>query len=170
MELSDDVVASEVLYADDTLLIESNSDTAHAYMDAVAVVGSEYGPSLNWRKVKVLNVRTHAQFFDTSGGLFGVADPLMYLGSGLFGNGGVTRELNRRLGIARADFKVPSRVWKHARLSASEKVRVFVAVIESTLLYGLGTAWLSASERRRNDRFQAFCLRRILQVRPSFFS
>ena len=38
------------------------------------------------------------------------------------------------------------------------------------MLYGLHTTWLTASQRRRLDGFQARCLRKILGIPPSFLS
>ena len=42
--------------------------------------------------------------------------------------------------------------------------------MESKLLYGLHTAWLAKAERRKLDGFQARCLRRILNIPPSYYS
>ena len=43
-------------------------------------------------------------------------------------------------------------------------------MVESKLMYGLSSLWLSKPERRKLDGFQNRCLRRILSVKPSFLS
>ena len=42
----------ELLYADDTLLIDDSSDTLQKFMEAVKRAGQEYGLALNWKKTR----------------------------------------------------------------------------------------------------------------------
>ena len=95
---------------------------------------------------------------------------MVYLGSLLSSDGKIMTEINRRLGMARKDFEVLQRIWKHTTLSQAWKVRIFEACILSKLVYGLVTAVLNKLERRRLDGFQARCIRRILKVPPSYYS
>ena len=47
------IVTRDLLYADDTLIIESDAQRAQRFMHIIAEVGAEYGLTLNWEKVKL---------------------------------------------------------------------------------------------------------------------
>ena len=88
----------------------------------------------------------------------------------LTANGRIGSELSRRLGLAGADFRALSRVWRHSGVSVRRKVAVYRACVESTLMYGLETAILNVADRLRLDGFQAKCLRNCLGISPSYVS
>ena len=50
---------SELVYADDTLILTVDEDSAHSYMVAIADTGRSYGLSLNWSKCEVMPVNSH---------------------------------------------------------------------------------------------------------------
>ena len=56
----------------------------------------------------------------------------------------------------------------HSSLSRARKVYAFEAIIVSRLVYGLCTAWLSVSERRRVDGFQIRCIRQTWNIKRAF--
>ena len=58
----------------------------------------------------------------------------------------------------------------HTSLAVARKLQCFQAVVVPGLMYSLSTAWLTVSQQRRLNGFQARCLRRILRVSPSFIS
>ena len=86
------------------------------------------------------------------------------------GDGRITSELNRRIGMASADFATLSRIWNHSNLTRLDKVEIYQVLILSKLLYGLETTWLSAVERRKLDGFHCRCLRRFAGIRPAYWS
>ena len=55
-------------------------------------------------------------------------------------------------------------------MSQTRKLRIYAALIESKLFYGLGTGCFTVAEMRRLDGFQARCLRIILKIPASFLS
>ena len=79
-------------------------------------------------------------------------------------------ELNRRLGMAKADFIVLCKVWSHSSLTWKGKLRVFAAVIEGEMLYSLTSKCLSVADTHRLDGCQNRCIRRIMGVKPAFVS
>ena len=95
---------------------------------------------------------------------------MVYLGSSLSCDGRASTELNRRLGLARADFESLSRVWAHSTIGRRKKLRIFDACVISKLRYGLSVATLSRADNRRIDGFHARCLRKIVGIPPSFIS
>ena len=99
-----------------------------------------------------------------------VDEIMTYLGAYIYPDGRVKSELNKRLGIAWADFCKLDRLWKHTFLPKARKIMIFNAVVTSKLLYSLSSAWLNIAELRRLDGFQCRCLRRILRIKPSVIS
>ena len=72
--------------------------------------------------------------------------------------------------MAWADFNKLARLWRHSSLTTHKTICIFQPVISTGLLYGLSTAWLNTSEQRRLNGFQARCLRKILGIRPAYYS
>ena len=95
---------------------------------------------------------------------------MIYLGSVLTFDGSVGAELSRRIGRARSEFDSLQRVWSHSTMSTKRKINVYLACVESTLLYSLHTSWLHQHELARLNAFQARCLRRILGIKHSYVS
>ena len=51
---------SELVYADDTLLLGVDAESLHAFMTHIGTTGREYGLEFNWSKLELLPVRTTA--------------------------------------------------------------------------------------------------------------
>ena len=85
-------------------------------------------------------------------------------------SGSIQSELNRRIGMACADFKALARIWNHASLTREWKYRIYRACILTKLLYGLQTAWLTKPQRKKLDGFHARCVRQITEIKHSFWS
>ena len=152
------------MYADDTLLIGTDSDVLQTFMDSIAAAGKQYGLSFNWKKLELLRVRTSAKILTETGEQLKTKDSMIYLGSLLSADGKIASELARRLGAAQSEFSSLARVWKHSSLSRPKKIRIFDACICSKLSYGLFSAILRKADERRIDGFQTRCLRRILEI------
>ena len=160
---------NELMYADDTLILEGSSGNAELFMQMVAAAGSNYGLSFNWKKLEALAFNCQVSI-PTPEGPVKVKDKIIYLGSLLADDASIRGELGRRLGAAKADFLTLQRVWAHSSLSRTRKVRIFDACIVSKLMYCLHTAWLGAAERRKLNAFQNRCLRSILGIQHSMIS
>ena len=160
----------ELVYADDTLLIDVDDSMLQQFMDCIGQAGQEYGLSFNWSKLEALPIRTTAAIVKPDGTHVECKQAMVYLGSQLSADGRITSELGRRIGMARCDFQTLQKVWGHTSIPTKRKVRIFDACVTSKLTYGLQTACLNKTERRRLDGFQARCLRVILRITPSFLS
>ena len=161
---------SEAVYADNTLLVGVDADYLHDFMTCVGNAGQEYGLTFNRSKLELLPVRTSATICTPDGSAIKAKSSMVYLGSSLSSDGRATTELNRRLGLARADFDSLSRIWAHSTIGRRKKLRIFDACVISKLRYGLSVATLSRSDNRRLDGFHARCLRKIVGIPPSFIS
>ena len=140
---------ADIVCADDTLLMGVSTLHLTEYMQAVAAAGRKYGMELHYGKFQ---------------------EPMMYLGTMLTADGKHGNELSRRIGMAKSDFGALQKVWKHSSLHYRQKMQIYKAVVESRLLYSLGSLVLTKQEKRRIDGFQNRCLCSILGMQPSFLS
>ena len=161
---------ADLVYADDTLLIGTNSEHLHTFLTAVEAAGKSFGLELHSGKFQLLQIRTNEPVINTDGIPISAVSSLGYLGASLASDGRVGSELYRRIGIAKGDFSALRKVWNRTSLGLQRKVAIFKALIESKLLYGLSCACFTSAELRRLDGFQARCLRQVLNIQPAFVS
>ena len=93
-----------------------------------------------------------------------------YLGATLAVDGQSRYELNRRIGLAKADFISLSKVWSHSSLTWRRKLRVFTSVVESKLFYALSSMCFTVADLRRLDGFQNRCIRKIVGIPVAYVS
>ena len=160
----------ELLYADYTLLFDADAAKLQVMMECVSACGLHYGLSLNWSKLEALCVRGSVALKTPDGKNVVTKGGLVYLGCLLSSDGRSEPELNRRLGAARSEFCTLQAIWSHSVLTREQKLRIFNACVVSRLLYCVLTMHLNTAGRQRVDAFQAWCLRRICRVPPSYYS
>ena len=170
IHLDTDFICHEIIYADDTLLIDYFGENLQAYMECVAEQGKSYGLRLNFSKVECMPVRCESSIKDPDGKLIQAKDKLKYLGVHLAADGSTTSELAQKLGQAEHDFKALRQVWNHSNISRQFKYQIYIACVVQKLLCGLEGAWINAAGKRKLDGFHARCLRRILHISPAFIS
>ena len=162
---------SDLVYADDTLLVGVNANYLQKYMECIAQIGSEYGLKLNWSKVEQMNVNCqNMPIYAPTGEEIGVKSHMKYLGAQLAADGRIESEIAQKLGIASREFKCLRRIWSHCNISVAFKLIVFTSCVIQKLLYSLETAWLNKNTLRKLDGFYAKCLRSILKISPSYIS
>jgi len=170
VRLSTRTLVNEILYADDTLLIDADPGNVETYMQCVRRAGSVYGLTFNWKKLELVSPTDIPSIYAPTGDEIKPKKQTVYLGCIITADGTAGSELNRRIGGAREEFEKLRRVWAHSGISRGRKLEIFDACIASKLLYNLHSLWLSAAEVRKIDAFQNRCLRRILKIPPSFYS
>ena len=80
-------------------------------------------------------------------------------------SGRLDEELRTRIGCVSAIFQQLFKIWR-SKISLKAKLRIYNAVVISTLLYGSETwATPTISEEKRLDVFDNRCLRRILGIK-----
>ena len=161
---------SELLYADDTLVMGESASLVSEYGAAIEQAGAAYGMSLHWGKTQAMSVCTKDRIRRPDGSIIEKTGSLEYLGALLTADGRVDSEISRRIGVATGDFRRLQQLWNHAGLAVREKLHFFDSLIVSRLKYGLGTICLVTSQRRRLDGFYARCLRKILTIPAAFIS
>ena len=161
---------SDILYADDTLIMGRNKQHVEELAVAVETVGVRFGMKLHWGKTQAISIGTAERLQTPDGQIIQENGSLKYLGGMLYDTGRIEAEISQKMGIAAADFRQLQALWKHSSVSAQRKVVYLQAFIISRLVYGLSTAWLVKAQRRRLDGFYARSLRRIFHVPAAFIS
>ena len=161
---------NDVVYADDTLLMGGSDKFVTEYLHAVAAAGKKYGMDLHWGKFQVLPIQCSPVISAENGVALPLKTRMEYLGTILSGDVHDAQELNRRIGMARADFLALSRAWKHSGLSQRRKLILYSSLVEAKLLYALSTLIFTMSSKRQLNGFQNRCLRTIVRIKPSYIS
>jgi hypothetical protein len=136
---------SDLLCADDTLIMGLSSDLVAEYAEAVEKAGASYGMALHWDKTQALSVCTKDRIRRPDGSEIAEKASLEYLGALLTADGRADSELSRRLGTASSDFRQLQKLWNHANVTVKDKLHYFHALIASRLQNGLATMWLVTS-------------------------
>ena len=72
-------------------------------------------------------------------------ESIVHLGNILSTDKHIQSELSRRIRSRSQAFNELERLWKHASISVTRKLRVFEVCVVSRLMYGLQTYWLKRS-------------------------
>ena len=162
---------SDLVYADDTLLMGVSDVSLAGYLSAVYTAGRQYGMELHWGKFQLVSTSCQSYAIPApEGNSICTQDSIEYLGAILRGNGQSHSEVNRRIALARADFRTLCKVWSHSSLTWKGKLKVFTALVESKLLYSLAAFSLGVAEQRRLNGFQNRCIRTILGIKSAYLS
>ena len=78
--LDDNCLVNELVYADDTLLIDVDADALLHFMASVGAAGRHYGLVFNWSKLELLRVRHDGHISLPSGKRVKEKDSMVYLG------------------------------------------------------------------------------------------
>ena len=89
-------------------------------------------------------------------------DRFTYLGSDIHSSERSTPEIPRRIGLASNIFGRLANIWKRTGLSLQTKIRLYIALVISVLLYGSETWTLLKADERRLEAFHMNCQQRIL--------
>ena len=161
---------SDLLYADDTLVMGVSAAHVGELAAAIEQVGSRYGMVLHWGKTQAISVCSDDHIRRPDGSPILGSGSLEYLGALITSDGRADSELSRRLGMAAGDFRELRKLWGNSGVTLKSKLHFFESLITSRLTYGLATMWLVTAQRRRLDGFYARCLRKILRIPHAFYS
>lgn len=161
---------TDVVFADDTLLIGVRDEHVSFYLKAIADSGKRYGMELHWGKFQVLPIQCSPVIPAMDGNTLPLKHRLEYLGTVLGDDVHDSHELVRRIAMSKADFLALSCIWRRSSLTWSRKLVVFSALVESRLLYGISSLWLTVAQKRQLNGFQNRCVWSIIGVKPTFYS
>ena len=115
---------ADVLFADDTLILECAGEHVAEFMAAIEKQGRVYGLHLHWGKIQVMGIRSQRDILSTGSETLKKNDSMTYLGSLLHADGKPSAELSRRLGMCSRLFRLLSPVWSHAAIPLRRKIAI----------------------------------------------
>jgi hypothetical protein len=158
----------EVLYADDTICISTDTRAMNKLLASIEKEGARYGLKLNRNKCEVILTGGNADIHFSDGTRVTQKDEVKYLGCQINNTSDVNKELNGRIAACMATLKGLHAFWRHSDCPIRFKLQAFDAVIRSKLLYGLESAQLNEPHQRRLNTFQLKGLRKILHMQTTF--
>ena len=166
----DYVLSSDLLYADDTVMIGNDTHTVQILLNTLVECGYAYGLEMNWKKVQSLNRRTLGILYDPHGFPIKSTPQTIYLGSSIRADAKHSSEIVRRIGEAHQTFDKLTRIWKHTNISKWRKQYIYEACVLSKLLYSLDGICCKAVDRKKLNSFHCTCLRKIHKIPHSYIS
>ena len=94
-------------------------------------IWNEYGLDINWAKVDTFGIRCETKVKTMVGEWIQQKSSIQYLGALISVDGTIQSEVNRRIGMASADFKLLDILWTHSNVCHKEKYQIYLACIVS---------------------------------------
>jgi exonuclease III len=151
-------------FADDVALLTSGERQATEALARLKRAGEEVGLVVSPEKTKVMTVGTTPVNVSDDGRPIDQVERFCYLGSTVTPTNSVEEEINIRIGRAAGAFQNLRNTWR-AKIEISTKMKIYNAVVITTLLYGAETWAITKQQEQRIDAFDSRCLRSILNIR-----
>ncbi len=87
-------------------------------------------------------------------------DQFVYLGSLITSDNNCSKEIDRRIAIARGMFASLKEIWKSGNVSIRTKLRIVETCVFSTLLYACETWTVKKRDKDRLEAFEMECYRK----------
>eukprot|EP00959_Pyramimonas_sp_CCMP1952_P192342 4021919-Pyramimonas_sp.AAC.1 len=129
------LVCRDLLYADDTMLISSDSGKLQTFLDIVIDEGRRYGLDLNWDKTVCMRLHNSGIISSPTGAPLKTVEQAVYLGGLLNVHCVAQPEVTRRVGEAKATFKSLALCWSHANICRRRKIELYKGVVLPKLFF-----------------------------------
>ena len=163
----DGLLFSEILYADDTLLVMKNTRDTNLLLKEIEIESSYYNMKLNNGKCEVIAMNKSNDIKFKDGTKLKHVREATYLGGKLTENTSASTEIQGRIAACIPLMKALDTFWKKTNCETKWKLNVFNAVILTKLNYGLETVQGTDSQFNKLDVFQMKGLRKILGIPPT---
>lgn len=140
-------------------------------MDKFSQACDSFGLTISIKKTEVMyQPAPGKQYVEPSiqvhGSNLKTVDRFTYLGSTLSRSATIDDEINSRVAKASTAFgKLRSNVWERRGIRLETKLKVYKAVIITTLMYGCEAWTIYARHAKQLNHFHMTCLRRLLNIR-----
>ena len=163
------LMLKSVRFADDQALISQSAKGLQTLVDALGKQCEEYGMKINHKKTKVmrfrkasrarnlkLNIRVDGQNLEQ-------VEQFNYLGSTLEENGHSSKDIRKRIALAKEAFMNRKELMRGS-LCKNVKKRLVKSLIWSVALYGAETWTLRKEDEKRLEAFEMWVWRRMEKV------
>ena len=150
----------EVMYADDTICISTDTRWMNKMLAEIEMTGRIYGLKLNKNKCEVMKKNTEANVHFGDGTKVPSKEEVVYLGCTMNQQTDYNKEIGKRIQTCMATLKKLDIFWLHSDCPARVKVITLDAVIRAKLLYGMESAKLGETELKRLDKIHLKAMRK----------
>ena len=159
---------NNIRYADDAVLIADSEQKLQDLVDAANTASEEKGLKINKSKTECVTITMGSEpvacAIHVNQHQIKQVDEFEYLGSILTKDARCKREIVRRIGIAKTEFRRMTRIVTNRHLRIATRVRVIKTYIWSTVLYGCESRTLTQETRKRLKAMEMWCWRRMLKI------
>ena len=163
-------VITNLRYANDVVLIAGGMEELQELVDRVSKASSQFGLSLNPSKTKVMKIcrkpsnDEELHFITVNNKRLENVKEFIYLGSLITNNCDDTKEIRRRLCIAKTAMISLPQIWKDKGISTGTKKRLLWSLVFSIASYGSECWVLKKSDEKKIEAFEMWCYRRLLRI------
>ena len=153
----------EVMYADDTICISTDTRTINQFVREIEETGIKYGLKLNRNKCEVLTTEKNPNIHFNQGEKIKITDTVKYVGISLNKEGNSKKEIGARIANAMITLQKLQIFWRHSNCPTAYKLIALDAIVRSKLLYGTESLHLGEPEIKRLEKIHLQALRKILR-------
>ena len=165
-----DTVIRDLVFADDCALNANNEQEMQLEMDGFSTACDNFGFTINTKKTEVMYQPApgnpyQEQNITVKGQRLQAVENFTYLGSTLSRSANIEAEvINRVAKASRAFGRLKRSVWERRGISHRTKVKVYRAVVLTTLLYGCETWTIYRRHEKQLHQSHLRCLHSILNI------
>lgn len=156
----------DLRFADDIDLLATSAGGLQMLIELTHDGGRDYGLHLNKDKTKVMisGANSDKAEFQIESEKLERVDQFVYLGSLITSDNNCSKEIDRRIAIARGMFASLKEIWKSGNVSIRTKLRIVETCVFSTLLYACETWTVKKRDKDRLEAFEMECYRKMLRI------
>ena len=162
---------NDLLFADDCALnAASEADMQHS-VDKFSAACNNFGLTISTKKTEVLHQPAPGKPYVEpniiiNGQRLNAVDKFTYLGSTLSRTVVIDDEVNARLAKANIAFgRLRNNVWNRSGITLVTKLKVYMAVVLTTLLYGCEAWTVYKRHSQKLNHFHTTSLRKLLNIK-----
>ena len=161
----------EALFADDCALMAHQENHLQTIVDRFSTATKLFGLTISLSKTEVLFQPAPGSTFNQpcitiDGTQLANVSTFKYLGSTISSDGTLDQEINARIQKAsQALGRLRSKVLQHSGVTLATKLKVYRAVVLTSLLYGCETWTLYRKHMKQLEQFHQRSLRSIMRIR-----
>ena len=166
-----ETVIRDLLFADDCALNATKEQEMQQEMDEFSSACNNFGLTISTKKTEVMYQPAPGNSYQepnitVNGQRLQAVEHFTYLGSTLSRSANIDAEVNNRIAKASSAFgRLRKTVWERRGISQLTKIKVYKAVVLTTLLYGCETWTIYRRHEKQLQQFHLRCLRSILIIR-----
>ena len=166
-----ETVIRDLLFADDCALNANQEHEMQQEMNSFSSACDNFGLTISTKKTEVLYQPEPGHPYQepniaVKGQKLQAVESFTYLGSTLSRAATIDTEINNRIAKASSAFgRLKKTVWERRGITMDTKIKVYKAVVLTSLLYGCETWTIYRRHEKLMQQFHLRCLRSILHIR-----